>query len=211
MRKNSNLGYMKKWIAMAVAVLLALATSRLLAQNAAAKVDWPAMGKLLSSARYGKPLAQAGLSPSELKAVRAALKRLANGPGCEGAYIQSCGAEESEFLERVKITPDGKTAVVLRSKTDCGTLGCPFWMIEPVGEGRVLLDDFGWGYALLPSSEHGYFDVVTAAGNHQVGLAWLRFDGKEYAAFRCATADANDDAGPALLHITEHACATATP
>ena len=163
---------------------------------------WPSLNDINSGS--GEPLEKAGLSPTELKLVRAALNDLANGKGCQGASIESCDAPESLFLAKVKITTDGRTAVILRGPSiACGTAGCPIWVIQT--SGRFLIEDFGWGYLILPSHEHHYFDVVTAAGNHRVGLAMWSFDGDHYRVIRCASTDATDQPGPPPL-VSEQSC-----
>jgi len=165
-------------------------------------VRWPRLRDLKSGS--GEPLEKAGLSTAELKLVRAALNDLANGKGCQGANVQSCDAPESVFLAKVKITTDGRTAVILRAPSlDCGTTGCPIWVIQT--SGKVLVDDFGWGYLVLPSHEHRYFDVVTATGNHRVGLAMWSFDGDHYRVIRCASTEATDQPGPPP-QVSEQSC-----
>jgi hypothetical protein len=163
---------------------------------------WPSLNDIKSGS--GEPLEKAGLSPAELKLVRAALNDLANGKGCQGASIESCDAPESLFLAKVKITTDGRTAVILRGPSiACGTAGCPIWVLQT--SGRFLIEDFGWGYLVLPSHEHHYFDVVTATGNHRVGLAMWSFDGEHYRVIRCASTDATDQPGPPP-QVSEHSC-----
>jgi hypothetical protein len=165
-------------------------------------VRWPSLRDIKSGS--GEPLEKAGLSMSELKLVRAALNNLANGKGCQGANIQSGDAPESVFLAKVKITTDGRTAVILRGPSlDCRTAGCPIWVIET--SGKVLIEDFGWGYSILPSEGHHYFDVVTATGNHRVGLVMWSFDGDQYRVIRCASTDATDQQGPPP-QVSEQSC-----
>lgn len=162
---------------------------------------WPSFNDIKSGS--GEPLEQAGLSPAELKLVRAALNDLANGKGCQQSNIQSCDAPESLFLAKVKITTDGQTAVILRGRRpDCATAGCPIWVIQT--SGKVLLEDFGWGYSILPSHEHRYFDVVTATGNHRVGLAMWSFDGDHYRVIQCASTYATDRRRPP--QVSEQSC-----
>jgi hypothetical protein len=168
--------------------------------NHAAK--WPNVNDIKSGA--GEPLEKAGLSPAELKLVRAALNDLAKGKGCQGANIETCDAPESLFLAKVQITTEGRTAVILRSPgIACGTAGCPIWVIQT--SGKVLIEDFGWGYQILPSHEHHYFDVVTATGHHPVSLAMWSFDGDHYRVIRCASTEATDQSGPPP-QVSEHSC-----
>ncbi|MFZ1010247.1 MAG: hypothetical protein WAN65_25645 [Candidatus Sulfotelmatobacter sp.] len=172
--------------------------------DAAAKpaVRWPSLDDIKSGS--GESLEKAGLSSAELKRVRAALNNLANGEGCQGPNIQSCDAPQSTFLAVVKITTDGRTAVILRAPgRDCGTAGCPMWVIQT--SGKVLIKDFGWGYFILSSREHRYFDVVTATGNHRVGLAMWSFDGDHYRVIRCTSTEATDRQGPPP-QVSEQRC-----
>jgi hypothetical protein len=165
-------------------------------------VRWPSLDDIKSGS--GERLEKAGLSSIELKRVRDALNDLANGEGCQGPNIQSCDAPESLFLAMVKITTDGRTAVILRAPSrDCGTAGCPMWVIQT--SGKVLIKDFGWGYFILPSRKHRYFDVVTATGDHRVALAMWSFDGDHYRVVRCASSDATDQQGPPP-HVSEQSC-----
>jgi hypothetical protein len=165
-------------------------------------VRWPRLDDIKSGT--GESLEKAGLSSVELKRVRAALNDLANGEGCQGPNIQSCDAPESAFLAMVKITTDGRTAVILRAPSrDCGTAGCPMWVIQT--SGKVLIKDFGWGYFILPSFEHRYFDVVTAMGNHRVGLAMWSFDSDQYRVVRCASTEATDRRG-LPPEVSEQSC-----
>lgn len=169
-------------------------------------VKWPSLRDIKSGS--GEPLEKAGLSKAELKLVRAALNNLANGKGCQGANIQSCDAPEGVFLAKVKITTDARTAVILRGPSSaCGTAGCPIWVIQT--SGKVLIEDFGWGYSILPSHEHHYFDVVTATGNHPVGLVMWSFDGDHYRVIRCASADATDQQG-SPPQVSEQSCPVST-
>jgi hypothetical protein len=186
-------------IALAVLAVAVLCGGAVQANPAA---RWPSLRDIKSGS--GEPLEKARLSTVELKLVRAALNNLANGKGCQGANIQSCDAPESVFLAKVKITTDGRTAVILRGPSlDCGTDGCPMWVIQT--SGKVLIEDFGWGYLILPSHEHQYFDVVTATGNHRVGLVMWSFDGDHYRVVRCASTDATDQQGPPP-HVSEQSC-----
>jgi|SRR5579862_4494636 len=188
-------------ITIALAILgVAMVGSGAVGENHAAR--WPHLSEIKSGS--GEPLEKAGLSPAELKLVRAALNHLANGKGCQGANIQSCDAPQSLFLAKVKITTDGRTAVILRSPSiACGSAGCPIWVIQT--SGRFLIEDFGWGYLILPSHEHHYFDVVTATGNHRVGLAMWSFDGEHYRVIHCASTDATDQPGPPP-EVSEQSC-----
>jgi hypothetical protein len=204
--------YMKKWIPVIVATALILSASAVLAQTTTAKVEWPSMQKLLDSAKSGEPLAHAALSASELKAVQAALARMARGQICQDSNIQSCAALQSIVLEKVQITIGGQKAVILRSTSDCGTAGCRLWIVDVAQGGSMLLEDFGWGYAILPTHERGYFDVVTAGGNHEIDLTMWRFKGAHYRLFRCASTGTNpgtdSEAGGQIL---EHPCRSSTP
>ena len=169
---------------------------------------WPPVDSLVSGT--GKALDQAGLSPDELKVLRATLNKRSEGPGCQNEQIQTCGAPEGLFLTKLKISTSGHSAVVVRSRADCGSLGCPFWFIDNSGAGRLLIDDFAWGYRILPSQSHGYFDIVTAAGNHEVSLKMWNYDGHDYKVIRCAMTEATDEPGVKPL-IIEHACPSSTP
>jgi hypothetical protein len=165
-------------------------------------VKWPSLSEIKSGS--GEPLEKAGMSPAELRGVRAALNDLVNGKGCQGADIQSCDAAESLFLAKVKITTDGQTAVILRGAgPNCGAAGCPIRVIRT--SGKVLIEDFGWGYSILPSHEHRYFDVVMATGGHHVGLVMWSFDGAYYRVIRCASTDATDQRGEPP-RVSEQAC-----
>jgi hypothetical protein len=187
--------------------ILGIAILRGGAVQANPAVRWPSLRDITSGS--GEPLEKAGLSTTELKLVRAALNDLANGKGCRDANIQSCDAPESVFLAKVKITTDGRTAVVLRGPSlDCRTAGCPIWVIQT--SGKVLIEDFGWGYFILPSHEHHYFDVVTATGNHRVGLVMWSFNGDHYRVVRCASTDATDQQGPPP-HVSEQSCPVSMP
>lgn len=182
--------------------ILGVAILRGSAVQANPAVRWPSLGDIRSGS--GEPLENAGLSPAELERVRAALNKLANGKGCQGANVQSCDAPESVFLAKVKITTDGRTAVILQGPSiDCGTAGCPIWVIQT--SGKVLIEDFGWGYFILPSHEHHYFDVVMAAGNHRVALVMWSFDGDHYRVIRCASTEATDHEGPPP-QVSEQSC-----
>jgi hypothetical protein len=203
---------MKKWKWIAIATMVIVTASPVRAQKTAAKAQWPTMEKLLNSAKSGEPLSEAGLSAPELKAVQAALARVAKGKACRGANIEGCGALKSEVLKRVQITTDGQTAVILRSTSECGTAGCPVWIVQLARGGRMLLEDFGWGYAILPTHEHSYFDVVTAEGNHEVDLTMWRFKGDRYQPFRCASIGTNSGTDPeAGEQTSEHPCRSSTP
>ncbi len=186
---------------MALAILgVAMAGGGAVEANHAAR--WPSLNDIKSGS--GEALEKARLSPAELKLVRAALNDLANGKRCQGASIESCDASESLFLAKVKITTDGRTAVILRGPSiACGTAGCPIWVIQT--SGKVLIQDFGWGYLILPSHEHHYFDVVTATGNHRVGLVMWSFDGDHYRVIHCASTDATDQQGPPS-QVSEQSC-----
>jgi hypothetical protein len=198
---------MKERISIAVAIFLTVIACAAVAQETASKVQWPALQKFLVSSKPGKPLERAGLSPAELKAVRAALTKVVNGDACQGARIAGCGALESQVLEKVQITPDGQSAVVLHGTSDCGTAGCPMWIVQIAGGGTVLLEDFGWGYVIIPSHEHDYFDVVTAEGNHEVSLTMWRFKGDRYQPFRCASIEATSDSeSVGDEKVSEHPC-----
>ena len=188
-------------ITIALAILgVAMAGGGAAEANHATK--WPNVNDIKSGS--GEPLEKAGLPPAELKLVRAALNELANGKGCQGANVESCDAPESLFLEKVKITTDGLTAVILRGPSNvCGTAGCPMWVIQT--SGKVLIEDFGWGYSILPSHEHRYFDVVTATGHHPVGLAMWSFDGDHYRVVRCASTEATGQPGPPP-QVSEQSC-----
>lgn len=187
-------------ITIALAILgVAMAGGGAAEANHATK--WPNFNDIKSGS--GEPLEKAGLPPAELKLVRAALNDLANGKGCQGARVESCDAPESLFLAKVKITTDRQTAVILRGPSiACGTAGCPIWVIQT--SGKVLIEDFGWGYSILPSHEHRYFDVVTATGNHRVGLAMWSFDGDHYRVIRCASTYATDRRRPP--QVSEQSC-----
>ncbi|MFZ0994189.1 MAG: hypothetical protein WAN29_19980 [Candidatus Sulfotelmatobacter sp.] len=188
-------------ITIALAILgVAMAGGGAAEANHATK--WPNFNDIKSGS--GEPLEKAGLPPAELKLVRAALNDLANGKGCQGARVESCDAPESLFLAKVKITTDRQTAVILRGPSiACGTAGCQIWVIQT--SGKVLIEDFGWGYSILPSHEHRYFDVVTAAGNHRVGLVMWSFDGEHYRVFRCASTEATGQPGPPP-QVSEQSC-----
>jgi len=203
---------MKKWISIVVATTVILSPSAVLAQKTMAKVEWPSMQKLLDSGKSGEPLAHTALSASELKAVRAALARVVSGKTCQDANIQGCGALQSEVLEKAQITTGGQKAVILRSTSDCGTAGCPLWIVEVAHGGSMLLEGFGWGYAILPTHERGYFDVVTAGGNHEVDLTMWRFKGGHYRPFRCASNGTNPGTdSEAGGQISEHPCRSSAP
>lgn len=203
---------MKKWRWIAIAAMAIATTSAASAQRTMAKAQWPTIEKLLNSGKSGKPLSEAGLSTPELKAVRAELARVAKGKACRGATIEGCGALKSEVLKRVQITTDGQPAVVLRNTSDCGTAGCPLWIVRAVRGGGMLLEDFGWGYAILPTHARRYFDVVTAEGNHEVGLTMWRFKGNRYQPFRCASMGANSGTDPkAEEQTSEHPCRSPIP
>jgi hypothetical protein len=174
--------------------------------NGAVQADsvaqWPGLNEIKSGS--GEPLEKAGLSSAELKIVRATLNELANGEGCQGANIQSCDAPGSLFLAKVRISTDGRTAVILKGPSpDCGTAGCPIRVIQT--SGKVLIEDFGWGYSILPSHKHGYFDVVTATGSHRVSFVMWSFDGVRYRIIRCAWTDATDQQGPPS-RVSEQSC-----
>jgi hypothetical protein len=165
-------------------------------------VNWPRLNDIKSGS--GEPLEKAGLSPAGLKRTRGALSALANGKGCQGTNIQSCDAIEGLFLAKVKITTDGRTAVILQGPSrDCGTAGCPIWIIQT--SGKVLIEDFGWGYLILRSHDHRYFDVVTATGNHRVALAMWSFDGDHYRVIPCASTEARDQQGSSP-QVSEQSC-----
>jgi len=164
---------------------------------------WPPLDSLVSAS--GKALDQAGLSLAELKVLHATLYKLAQGAGCQNGQIQSCDAPKGLFLAKLKITTNGHKAVVVRSPDDCGSAGCPFWFIDTSVAGTVLIDDFGWGYRVLPSHSHGYFDVVTAAGNHEVSLKMWHYDGHGYKVIRCAMTEATDEQG-VKSPIAEQTC-----
>ncbi len=199
-RRGVKRGVMRR-IAIALAILgVAMASGGAAEANHAAK--WPNVNDIKSG--LGEPLEKAGLLPAELKLVRAALNDLANGKGCQGANVESCDAPESLFLAKVKITTEGQTAVILRGPgTACGTAGCPIWVIQT--SGKVLIEDFGWGYSILLSHEHRYFDVVTATGHHPVGLAMWSFDGEHYRVIRCASTDTIDQPSPPP-QVSEQSC-----
>jgi hypothetical protein len=201
----------KKWSWIAIAAM-AITSSAARAQTMMAKAQWPTMEELLNSGKSAKPLSEAGLSAPELKTVQAALSHVATGKACRGANIEGCDALKSEFLERVQITTDGQAAVVLRGTSDCGTAGCPLWIVQLGGGRGLLLGDFGWGYAILPTHEHSYFDLVTAEGNHEVALTMWRFKGNRYQPFRCASMGTNSgsDSG-AEEQVSEHPCRSSTP
>jgi hypothetical protein len=203
---------MKKWNWIAIASMVIVAASAVRAQKTVAKAQWPTMEKLLNSAKAGEPLLEAGLSAPDLKAVQAALARVAKGKACRGANIEGCSALKSAVLDRVQITTDGQTAVILRSTSDCGTAGCPVWIVEVARGGRMLLEDFGWGYAILPTHDRSYFDVVTAEGNHEVDLTMWRFKGNRYRPFRCASIGTSSGTDPdAQEQTSEHRCRSSTP
>jgi hypothetical protein len=203
---------MKKWSWIAIAAMAIAATSAVCAQKTMARAQWPTMEKLLNSGKSGEPLSEARLSAPELKAVQAALAPVAKGKACRGANIEDCGALKSEVLERVQITTDGQTAIILRNKTDCGTAGCPLWIVQVARGGGMLLEDFGWGYAILPTHERSYFDLVTAEGNHEVDLTMWRFKGDRYQPFRCASIGTNSGSDPeAEEQALEHPCRSSTP
>jgi len=169
---------------------------------------WPRLDSLVSAP--GQRLDQAGLSPAELKVLRATLGKLSKGSGCQNENIQTCGAPEGLFLAKLKISTNGHAAFVVRSQAACGTLGCPFWFIDTSSAGLVLIDDFGWGYRILPSQSHGYFDIVTAAGNHEVSLKMWSYDGHTYKVIRCGITEATDEPG-VKSPIAEHICPSSTP
>jgi hypothetical protein len=172
------------------------------AVRAGSVAQWPSLDKIKSG--LGEPLEKAGLSSAELKIVRATLNDLASGEGCQGAYIQSCDAPESLFLAKVQIATNGRTAVILRGPSpDCRTAGCPIRVIQT--SGKVLIEDFGWGYSIQPSHKHGYFDVVTATGSHRVSFVMWSFDGVRYRIIRCASTDATDQQGPPP-RVSEQSC-----
>lgn len=176
------------------------------AVEAGSVAQWPSLDKIKSGS--GGPLEKAGLSSAELKIVRATLNDLANGEGCQGADIQSCDAPESLFLAKVQIATDGRTAVILRGPSpDCGTAGCPIRVIQT--SGKVLIEDFGWGYSILPSHKHGYFDVVMATGSRRVSFVMWSFDGVRYRIIRCASTDATDQQGPPP-RVSEQSCPAST-
>lgn len=203
--------YMKKWISIVVAALI-VSPASLLAQKTMAELEWPSMQKLLDSSKSGVPLAHATLSASERKVLQVALTRVVTGKTCQDSNIQGCGVLQSVVLEKVQITIGGEKAVILRNTSDCGTAGCPLWIVEFAHGGSMLLQDFGWGYVLLPTHEHGYFDVVTAGGNHELHLTMWRFNGTHYRPFRCASNETTPGADPkAAEQISEHPCRSSTP
>jgi hypothetical protein len=198
---------MKERISTAVAISLMVIVGAAVARESASEVQWPDLQKFLVSSKSGKPLERAGLSPAELKAVRAALTKVVHGDACQGARVEACDALESHVFEKVQITPDGQPAVVLHGTSDCGTSGCPLWIVQIAGDGTVLLEDFGWGYVIMPSHEHGYFDVVTAEGNREVSLTRWRYKGDRYQPYRCASIDATGDGESAGNEkVSEHPC-----
>jgi hypothetical protein len=203
---------MKKWNWIAIVTMVIVTASAVRAQKTVAKAQWPTLEKLLNSATSGEPLSEAGLSAPELRAVQAALAHVAKGKACRGANIEGCGALKSEVLGRVQITTDGQTAVILQSTSDCGTAGCPVWIVQVTRGGRTLLEDFGWGYAVLPTLERNYFDVVTAEGNREVELIMWRFNGDRYQPFRCASIPTNSGTDPGAAEQTsEHPCRSSAP
>jgi hypothetical protein len=197
---------MKKRVLIAAATLLIL-TAAALPGKTAEKIDWPPpqelQHSLLHSTDSRKPLTEAGLSAPEIEAVRRVLTDLEN-RACSNDQIPACYASESEVVGKVPITTDGQTAVVLLDAKACGTAGCPIWIVQVAHGGSLLLEDFGRGYAILPSHEHGYFHVVTAAGNHDADLVMLRFTGKRYQPFRCAVMEQINAGGE--LRISDRPC-----
>ncbi len=181
-------------------------------QESASKVKWPTLRNLLtSSQKPGKPLAQAGLSATELASVRTALTSAVKGDACRGSRVEGCGALQSELLEAVQITSDGQKAAVLRGTSDCGSAGCPMWIVQIPRGGTLLLQSFGWGYVIMPTHQHGYFDIVTAEGKHEVSLTLWRFIGDRYQPFRCASVDAApDDESTGGEKVLERPCPTSS-
>lgn len=176
-----------RWARFAACALIILTASDALPQQPEPKIQWPTEEQWLFKGETGKPLARAGLSPSELKSVRAALKRVVNSASCRDGNIQGCGALESRVDGKVRIASDGEKAVYLESQSDCGTAGCPIYLVQTAHSGKVLLETFGWGFAVLPSQEHGYYDVVTAEGNHDTLLIMWRMKDDHYQPSRCAS------------------------
>jgi hypothetical protein len=206
---NYNSGGLQQGVMRRLSIALAIlgiAVVGIFTVQAGSEEQWPSLNEIKSGS--GEPLDKAGLSSAELKIVRATLDDLANGEGCQGANIQSCDAPESLFLAKVQIATDGRTAVILRGPNpDCGTAGCPLRVIQT--SGKVLIEDFGWGYSILPSHKHGYFDVVTATGSHRVSFVMWSFDGVRYRIIRCASTDATDQQGPPS-RVLEQRCPVST-
>jgi len=193
---------MKKRALMLAATFWIL-NAAVLAEDAAGKINWPAPEKLLHSTSSRKPLAESGLSASEIETVRRVLNDLEK-KACSDDNIPACTASKSEVVGKAPITTDGQTAVVLIGKTGCDTAGCPIWIVQVAHGGSLLLQDFAWGYEILPSHEHSYLDVVTATGNHDAAIVLFRFTGKRYQPFRCAIMEQTNAEGE--LRISDRPC-----
>jgi hypothetical protein len=61
-------------------------------------VKWPSLSEIKSGS--GEPLEKAGMSPAELRGVRAALNDLVNGKGCQGQTFKAAMLRKACFSQR---------------------------------------------------------------------------------------------------------------
>ena len=169
-------------------VVFTLAVPLSFAQQKHDLSSWPSVRELMASGDRGDPLREANLSPTEQEAVRSVTLNDIRDLCGSGDGGKEANIFRELVVDRIHLTNNGQTTILVEgggswekgSRCLCGGTGnCQTWVVRVSGgKGTVLYSNFGWGFAILKSQSHGYFNFVTAlnlgGGETDLGIGGRR-------------------------------------
>ena len=199
------------------------------AQPTIRQSQWPKLSDLFASDNNRTVADQEKLSATE----RRQIAQIAS-HSIDNSCRKALGRESAVSIirklsiQRQRLRVKGPKSVIVQGGGDwedssdaCfsdGHMNFDTWVVQPRPyHATVLLKTLAIFHLVLPSSQLGYFDVITGrtTGSGQMELVWWGFNGRRYTPNRCAeltypTTEISERLAPAELNnaalISEHPC-----